>query len=80
MLDEPFAGLDAETCHSLGQNLVSLRRSGVAVVCALHEHHLATRFFTRTLVMDAGTLREATPADVAEPAHIIEHPGAPACP
>ena len=60
LLDEPFAGLDAETCDALGAHLLELRRHGVAVLCALHEHRLAGQYFDRTLVLETGQLHTCT--------------------
>lgn len=67
LLDEPFAGLDVETCHALGEHLRDLRERGVGVLCALHEHELARRFFDRILLMESGCLRSAARRELAEP-------------
>ncbi|GAA5123504.1 metal ABC transporter ATP-binding protein [Haloechinothrix salitolerans] len=56
LLDEPFAGVDADTRDTLGEHLHQLRGAGVAVLCALHEEHLAHRFFSRVLTLESGRL------------------------
>jgi ABC-type Mn2+/Zn2+ transport system ATPase subunit len=54
LLDEPFAGLDAEAVARLGAVIDRLRAGGMAIVCALHEIDLARRHFPRTLALVEG--------------------------
>lgn len=70
LADEPVASLDPETAAAV---LGLLRRlaheQGIAVLCTLHQPHLAERFADRILQMEAGRLKDATrsprPADAA---------------
>lgn len=59
LADEPVASLDpasAETVLELLQGLT--RREGLAVLCTLHQPHLADRFADRILTMRDGRLAE----------------------
>lgn len=78
LLDEPFAGVDAETCDALGDHLRHLRKSGVAVLCALHEEHLARRFFDRVLTLACGQLHTASVVPLSDTRGIPHQAGEPA--
>lgn len=56
--DEPVASLDPETAIMTLKLMHNLTRSsGMAVICALHQPHLAEQFADRILVMNAGKLQ-----------------------
>lgn len=54
LLDEPLAGLDATACAALVDTVHELRASGLAVLCALHELHVARAAFPRTVALARG--------------------------
>lgn len=59
LADEPVASLDPDTAVSILALLRSIaKESGLAVLCTLHQPHLADQFADRVLVMDRGVLRE----------------------
>ena len=74
LLDEPTASLDL--CHQLQmlQLMRTLaRRDGLAVVAALHDLHLASRFCDRLLLLKEGrVVAEGTPAAVLTPARLAD--------
>ena len=60
LADEPVASLDPETAVAILDLLRRLARSsGLAVLCTLHQPHLAERYADRLLVMEEGRLRLA---------------------
>ena len=62
LADEPVASLDPETAATVLEILRGLtRRSGLAVLCTLHQPHLAERFADRILVLEKGTLQAQLP-------------------
>ncbi|MGF1651306.1 MAG: phosphonate ABC transporter ATP-binding protein [Hyphomicrobiaceae bacterium] len=62
LADEPVASLDPETAIAILELLRNLaRHSGLAVLCTLHQPHLAERFADELLVMEQGKLRAMSP-------------------
>ena len=60
LADEPVASLDPETAVAILELLRRLSRDeGIAVLCTLHQPHLADRFADRILHMEAGRLRDS---------------------
>lgn len=57
LADEPVASLDPEAARRVLELIRSLARSrGLAVLCTLHQPHLAAEFADRTLHMRAGRI------------------------
>lgn len=58
LADEPVASLDPETAAAILELMQTLaRKSGIAVLCTLHQPQLAERFADRLLVMEQGKLQ-----------------------
>ena len=68
LLDEPHAGLDAETRTVLDTVLASAGADGRSVVFASHELDRARALVTREVVLTAGQAHGASVAATAEPA------------
>lgn len=51
LLDEPFNALDAKTTQDLCELIVAWEREGKTVITVLHDHHLARRYFSNTLLL-----------------------------
>ena len=67
LADEPVASLDPETARDVLELLVKVSKThGMALICALHQHDLADRYFERILEMRDGRIFERQ-ADVADP-------------
>ena len=63
LADEPVASLDPDTAIAILELMRGLAKSsGLAVLCTLHQPHLAERFADRILSMSAGRIAAATPA------------------
>ncbi len=58
LLDEPFAGLDAEGERGLREVLAQERRRGCVVVVASHDGQLAAALSARTLTLVQGRVRD----------------------
>jgi phosphonate transport system ATP-binding protein len=57
LADEPVASLDPDTARTvLGQMRMLARSRGLAVLCTLHQPHLAAEFADRTLHMRSGRI------------------------
>lgn len=54
LLDEPLAGLDAAASEALIDTLDGMVTAGLAVLCALHELHVARAAFSRTVALARG--------------------------
>jgi phosphonate transport system ATP-binding protein len=68
LADEPVASLDPETASAVLALLRGLtRRTGLAVLCTLHQPQLAARFADRILVMNSGTLQAYSPQSHRQP-------------
>jgi phosphonate transport system ATP-binding protein len=61
LADEPVASLDPESAQSILELMHGLAKSnGLAVLCTLHQPHLAERFADRVIRMRNGRLIETT--------------------
>ncbi len=59
LADEPVSSLDPRTAHDVLALLTQLaRRSGMGLICSLHQPQLAERFCDRVLEVQHGTLSE----------------------
>jgi ABC-type multidrug transport system ATPase subunit len=67
LLDEPFAGLDAEASVWLAELLNELRSAGCAVCFTTHDRRQAETLACRIVQMKAGRLVELTTDDGAPP-------------
>lgn len=60
LLDEPWSGLDHESCKVLTDVLVELKGQGVTIVLATHEMPMALSIADRLVTIAEGTLRETS--------------------
>ncbi len=76
LLDEPTTGVDAATVETLFQLLADLNREiGLTIVMVTHDIGRASRYVTRTLCLEEGSMVELGPAQVHEElAHKHKHP------
>lgn len=51
LLDEPFNALDAKTTQDLCELIAAWEAAGKTVIAVLHDHSLARRYFTNTLLL-----------------------------
>ena len=56
LLDEPTRGMDAPTCHALGETLRSLSDAGMAIVLVSHDVAFCARFADRAALLFDGAL------------------------
>ncbi|MDA8372215.1 MAG: ATP-binding cassette domain-containing protein [Nocardiopsaceae bacterium] len=88
IMDEPMAGVDAESQRALAATIARLGEQGATVVLVLHELGPLEPLIQRALVLSEGILTHDGPAprptgDCARPGHVHVHPhadGAPALP
>src|SRR6202163_4264476 len=68
LLDEPTSHLDIKYQIELLELVQKLNReTGVTVIAAMHDLHLAARYFPRLLLFQRGIVADAGPAEVLEP-------------
>jgi energy-coupling factor transporter ATP-binding protein EcfA2 len=65
LLDEPTRGMDDAARDALCRVIVRMRRAGTSIVLATHDKNLAAAVADRTIAVEAGVVRELTPAAVA---------------
>lgn len=69
LLDEPTSHLDIKYQIETLELVQRLNRArGVAVIAAMHDLNLASRYFSRLLLFQRGIVADAGPAEVLEPA------------
>lgn len=66
-LDEPTAGVDADSSEAVWETLRGLADEGRIVVAITHDHFLAPRFADQQLVIDGGRLHTQAPRSLLEP-------------
>ncbi len=76
LLDEPTTGVDATTVEALYELLADLNRTtGLTIVMVTHDIGGVSRFVSKTLCLEEGSLVELGPAQVHEElAHKHKHP------
>ncbi|SUX84242.1 iron-dicitrate transporter ATP-binding subunit [Citrobacter koseri] len=52
MLDEPFTGVDEETCNVLMGLMLEMYQRGQTVLAVLHDSERVARYFPQTLRLD----------------------------
>lgn len=67
LLDEPFTGLDAPSCQSLGHLLTSLAAEGRLVIASHHDLNTAADIFNMALLMNRDVTAFAHPAEALSP-------------
>ena len=72
LLDEPFTGLDAPACQSLGRLLDSLAAEGRLVIASHHDLNTAADIFDTILLMNRELVAFGPPEEVLAPARIRE--------
>lgn len=73
LLDEPAAGLNAADIDVLRDDLIALRRDGVAICIVEHHMDLVMEVCDRLVVLDAGAvIATGTPAEIAADPRVIE--------
>ncbi|OFI36500.1 hypothetical protein BIU82_13460 [Arthrobacter sp. SW1] len=68
LLDEPYAGLDAEGTSVLNACLARLADSGTAVLAAVHDPAVAREVFQRVILLNKGVVAEGAPGEVLDAA------------
>lgn len=64
LLDEPFTGLDAPACQSLGRLLATLAGEGRLVIASHHDLNTAAQIFDTVLLMNRERIAFGPPAEV----------------
>ncbi len=72
LLDEPFTGLDAPVCQSLGRLLNSLAAEGRLVIASHHDLNTAADIFDTILLMNRELEAFGPPKETLAPARIRE--------
>lgn len=72
LLDEPFTGLDAPACQSLGHLLDSLAAEGRLVAASHHDLNTAADIFDTVLLMNRDLIAFGPAAEVLTPERIRE--------
>ena len=72
LLDEPFTGLDAPACQSLGRLLDSLAAEGRLVIASHHDLNTAADIFDAILLMNRELVAFGPPGEVLAPSRIRE--------
>ena len=72
LLDEPFTGLDAPACQSLGRLLDSLAAEGRLVIASHHDLNTAADIFDTILLMNRELVAFGPPGEVLAPSRIRE--------
>lgn len=72
LLDEPFTGLDAPACQSLGQLLDSLAAEGRLVIASHHDLNTAVDIFDTVLLMNRELVAFGPAREVLTPRRISE--------
>jgi len=66
LADEPVASLDPDLSEVILTLLCRLaHENGIGLLCALHQHHLAERYFDRIMELQEGRIRELSKRDAA---------------
>lgn len=72
LLDEPFTGLDAPACQSLGTLLDSLAKEGRLVIASHHDLNTAAEIFDTVLLMNRDLVAYGPAEEVLTPERIRE--------
>ena len=72
LLDEPFTGLDAPACQSLGRLLDSLAGEGRLVIASHHDLNTAAKIFDTVLLMNRDLVAFGPAQEVLSPERIRE--------
>ena len=72
LLDEPFTGLDAPACQSLGRLLDSLAGEGRLVIASHHDLNTAAEIFDTVLLMNRDLVAFGPAQEVLSPERIRE--------
>jgi len=65
LMDEPTEGLAPVVVQAIGRLIVELKKTGVAIVLAEQNHHMALRVADRAVFMEKGRIVEEMPAAAA---------------
>jgi branched-chain amino acid transport system ATP-binding protein len=72
LMDEPTEGLAPVVVQGIGRLIVELKKTGVAIVLAEQNHHLALRVSDRAVFMEKGRIVEEMPAAAAATSKVLE--------
>nr|WP_213991885.1 ABC transporter ATP-binding protein [Sodalis sp. dw_96] len=64
LLDEPFTGIDRQTCDLLLEVIAQLHRAGQTIIVVLHDHGQVARHFPQTLLLTPEQNRWGPSADI----------------
>ncbi|TCL03524.1 MULTISPECIES: metal ABC transporter ATP-binding protein [Sodalis] len=64
LLDEPFTGIDRQTCDLLLEVIGQLHRAGQTIIVVLHDHGQVARHFPQTLLLTPEQNRWGPSADI----------------
>src|SRR3981081_508002 len=71
-MDEPTEGLAPVVVQGIGRLIVELKKTGVAIVLAEQNHHLALKVADRAVFMEKGRIVEEMPAAAAATSKVLE--------
>jgi branched-chain amino acid transport system ATP-binding protein len=72
LMDEPTEGLAPVVVQGIGRLIVELKKTGVAIILAEQNHHLALRVADRAVFMEKGRIVEEMPAAAAATSKVLE--------
>jgi branched-chain amino acid transport system ATP-binding protein len=72
LMDEPTEGLAPVVVQGIGRLIVELKKTGVAILLAEQNHHLALKVADRAVFMEKGRIVEEMPAAAASTSKVLE--------
>ncbi len=71
LMDEPTEGLAPVVVQGIGRLIVELKKTGVAIVLAEQNHHMALRVADRAVFMEKGRIVQEVPAAAAAVSNVL---------
>jgi branched-chain amino acid transport system ATP-binding protein len=72
LMDEPTEGLAPVVVQAIGRLILELKKTGVAIVLAEQNHHMALRVADRAVFMEKGRIVEEMPAAAAATSKVLD--------
>jgi branched-chain amino acid transport system ATP-binding protein len=72
LMDEPTEGLAPVVVQSIGRLILELKKTGVAIVLAEQNHHMALKVADRAAFMEKGRIVEEMPAGAAASSKVLD--------